>query len=61
MKRLKYVDIAKGIAIIMVIIGHSTSGVLRGTIFSFHMPLFFLILIAIQKILRLFGANIRKM
>ena len=43
MNRLKYIDIAKGITIIMVIIGHSTSGVLRGTIFSFHMPLFFII------------------
>lgn len=43
MKRLKYVDIAKGIAIIMVIIGHSTSRVLRGVIFSFHMPLFFIL------------------
>lgn len=43
MKRLKYVDIAKGIAIIMVIIGHSTSGILRGIIFSFHMPLFFIL------------------
>ena len=32
-----------GIAILLVIIGHTMSGVIRGAIFSFHMPLFFIL------------------
>lgn len=42
-QRIEYVDIAKGIGIILVIIGHTVSGILRGVIFSFHMPLFFIV------------------
>jgi len=45
MKRLNSVDIAKGIGILLVVLGHSTfinDTVLRW-IFSFHMPLFFII------------------
>lgn len=46
--RIEWVDFAKGIAILLVIIGHSVSGgffgnLARGLIFSFHMPLFFLL------------------
>lgn len=42
--RIKYFDIAKGIAIICVIIGHTVStGLINKGIYSFHMPLFFLI------------------
>ena len=33
---------AKGIAILLVILGHSIGGIGRGLIFSFHMPLFFI-------------------
>ncbi len=41
--RIKWIDIAKGIAIILVIIGHTTDvDSTRGLIFSFHMPLFFM-------------------
>lgn len=36
-------DIAKGIGIILVIIGHTVGGLVHKFIFSFHMPLFFLI------------------
>ena len=42
--RLRYVDIAKGIGILLVILGHMPSVVplpVRLWIFSFHMPLFF--------------------
>lgn len=39
------IDIAKGIAIICVIIGHldGVNGILANAIYSFHMPLFFLV------------------
>lgn len=40
-KRVKYIDIAKGIAIILMIVGHTINhGMIRNTIFSFHLPLF---------------------
>ena len=46
-KRLDYIDAAKAIAIILVIIGHSNwlSAIPRvgRMIYSFHMPLFFII------------------
>ena len=42
--RKKYIDIARGIAIILMIIGHVTEhGWKRNIIFSFHMPLFIII------------------
>ena len=41
--RIDWIDCAKGYAILLVIIGHTVSGVLRGAIFSFHMPLFFIL------------------
>lgn len=37
------IDIAKGIAILLVIIGHLDIPFLTGFIFSFHMPIFFII------------------
>lgn len=42
-KRVEWIDIAKGITMLLVILGHSVFGVLRGAIFSFHMPLFFIL------------------
>ena len=44
-KRLDYIDIAKGIGIILMIIGHAPlkNKYITNFIFSFHMPLFFLI------------------
>lgn len=42
--RLQYIDIAKGIGILLVIIGHSISiHSITSTIYSFHMPLFFIL------------------
>lgn len=43
--RLVWVDIAKAIAIIMMVIGHEVAfgGRIRNFIFSFHMPLFFIL------------------
>lgn len=45
-KRVEYIDIAKGIGILLVYIGHSflnQNGGLFQSIYSFHMPLFFMI------------------
>lgn len=48
-KRIDWVDCAKGIAIILVIVGHTVTfdtepqRFVRGIIFSFHMPLFFIL------------------
>ena len=43
-KRIEWVDIAKGIAILLMVIGHEVpSGLLYVFIFSFHMPLFFIL------------------
>lgn len=44
-RRIDWIDIAKGIAIICTIIGHSAVGknIIGITIFSFHMPLFFVL------------------
>lgn len=43
--RIDWIDVAKGIAILLVIIGHTlkTGTFWRHTIFSFHMPLFFIL------------------
>ncbi len=42
--RLGYMDIAKGIAILAVIVGHvNTPGITARVIYSFHLPLFFLV------------------
>ena len=47
-KRIEYVDVAKGIAILSVIVGHTFSAydpgsLLNRFIYSFHMPLFFIL------------------
>lgn len=43
-KRIEYLDIAKAMTIILMIIGHMSSGILRNFIYSFHMPLFFILI-----------------
>lgn len=45
-KRIEYIDIAKGIGILLVVLGHNlgieqTAPFLRRAVFSFHVPLFF--------------------
>ena len=44
-ERKKYIDIAKGIGILLVLIGHIDWGnyILTNTIYSFHMPLFMMV------------------
>ncbi len=42
-KRLEFVDIAKGIGMLCVIAGHLSIREVNSVIFTFHMPLFFLI------------------
>lgn len=42
--RLEWIDVARGIGIIAVVVGHVwTRGSLRDAMYSFHMPLFFLL------------------
>ncbi|MBH1998988.1 MAG: acyltransferase family protein [Sphingomonadaceae bacterium] len=42
--RLDWVDVARGIGILAVVVGHVwTRGPLRDAVYSFHMPLFFLL------------------
>lgn len=47
--RIDYIDSAKGIGILLVIIGHTSSGFIRDFIYTFHMPLFFIISGALFK------------
>ncbi len=42
-QRIEWIDLAKGVTMLLVILGHSVFGNLRGAIFSFHMPLFFIL------------------
>ena len=47
-KRIDWIDFAKGITILLVIVSHCVNGshggdLIRGLIFSFHMPLFFIL------------------
>ncbi|WP_241211253.1 hypothetical protein [Bacillus atrophaeus] len=40
--RVEWIDISKGIGIILVVLGHApTDDALKSFIFSFHMPMFF--------------------
>ena len=42
--RLEWVDVARGVGIIAVVVGHVwTQGPVRDAVYSFHMPLFFLL------------------
>ena len=40
-QRIPYIDIAKGIGIFCVILGHMNNQIIRDIVVSFHMPLFF--------------------
>ena len=42
-KRIEYVDIARGIAIISVILGHLSNSSLNRFVFTYHLPCFFII------------------
>ena len=43
-KRIDYLDYSKGIAIILVVLGHIfNGGNIKTYIYSFHIPLFFII------------------
>ncbi len=53
-KRIDWIDYAKGISIILTILGHTVGAgfwgsTVRGLIFSFHMPLFFILSITTYK------------
>ena len=42
-RRINYIDFLRGIAIILVVIGHVCQSLLKTWIYSFHIPLFFFI------------------
>ena len=42
-QRIEYLDVARGIGMLLVIAGHTIGGLGRDIIFSFHMPLFFIL------------------
>lgn len=43
-KRIEYLDVAKGIGIMLIVLGHSKlPGIILSWIYSFHVPLFFII------------------
>lgn len=43
--RIEYIDVAKGVAILLVVVGHVSSlpAPIKSSLYSFHMPLFFLL------------------
>jgi len=41
--RLKHIDIARGIAMLCIILGHFNVGVVNRIVFTFHVPIFFFI------------------
>lgn len=42
-KRIAWIDMAKAIAILLMVVGHEVGGSIYTWIFSFHMPLFFIL------------------
>jgi len=42
-KRIEWLDIAKGVAIFLVVLGHSGESPIKGYVYAFHMPLFFML------------------
>lgn len=41
--RIKYIDVAKGLGMLCIIVGHSKNDFVMSIVFTFHVPLFFLI------------------
>lgn len=42
-RRIEWIDIAKGIGILLVILGHTIALKYSKVLYTFHMPLFFII------------------
>ena len=40
--RVQYFDIARGIAMICIILGHLNNSLINRVVFTFHVPIFFL-------------------
>lgn len=43
LERIQYIDVAKGLGILLVVAGHIFTGTIKTQIFIFHIPLFFII------------------
>lgn len=60
--RLEWIDVARGIGIVAVVIGHVwTKGPLRDAVYSFHMPLFFLLSGLLSRPQPLAGFTLRQL
>lgn len=62
-ERIEWIDCAKGLSILLVVLGHSVYGMYRGVIFSFHMPLFFIMSCLTYRLsadMRQLGAKAKK-
>lgn len=61
-ERVGYIDVAKGVGIILVILGHSMYGdvFLKNVIYSFHMPFFFMLSGYFLNFERSIKSNIKK-
>lgn len=42
-QRLDWIDICRGLGILLVVLGHTTTGLMHKYIYAFHMPLFFVL------------------
>lgn len=64
-QRISWIDVTKGIAIYLVILGHSLIGLkVNDYIFAFHMPLFFIasgLLFREKSIKKTIAGNIKKL
>lgn len=61
-KRINFIDLAKGIAIFLVVVGHiETIPFIKSTIYSFHIPLFFLLSGYFVDFSKDFGFQVKKM
>ena len=58
--RVRYIDVAKGIAIICIILGHLGNSEINRVVFTFHVPIFYFItgyFVSCKRSLKEFAAN----
>jgi fucose 4-O-acetylase-like acetyltransferase len=59
-KRIAWIDVARGIGILLVVLGHLESGLSSRIIYAFHMPFFFFLSGYVHKIQSDYGDFFRK-
>ena len=58
--RIAWIDIVRGIGILLVVLGHLETGFPERVIYAFHMPLFFFLSGYVHKIQNKYGAFLQK-